>query len=173
MSEYLCKSCRLPRGSCVCAEIAEEISKARSSDDQRARRVISLRGPDEPQRLVPCRDCGDPVELSEFAWLMAQKASDMLAKRGEEPLRDEELTRCTECGKKWRAKERGIADADQRTVQAVIREAKAKGHLPESEAAWLKKHGHGDTVAALRQRFDRQTSAKPRRSGKARQERVE
>jgi len=158
---------------CYCAEVAEEHARARSNDSKRLGRVTRLREDDEPQRIVPCRDCGTEVELSEFAWQMAQRASDMLAKRGEPPLEDGELTRCAPCGAKWRAKANGVAEADLKTVQSVVREAKAKGYLPASEAAWLKKHGHGDSVTALLERFAKESKAKPRRASKARQEAVE
>ncbi len=173
MSDPICIQCRRRMSECYCAEIAEEHASARSNDSKRVGRVMRLREDNEPQRIVPCRDCGAPVELSEFAWQMAQRASDMLAKRGEPPLEDGELTRCPPCGHAWRKKQNASAEDDMRAVRAVMAEAKTKGALTQSEAAWLRKHGHGEFVDAFQRRQDAATRSKPKRNSRARQESVE
>jgi hypothetical protein len=109
----------------------------------------------EPQRIVPCRDCGTPVELSQFAWEMAQKASEYLARKGEPPLEDGELTRCELCGNDWREREYQRTMARHVGIRAIIGKAKQEGRLEAGDRGWLERNDARDVVAMLDARFER------------------
>lgn len=175
----LCPSCQWPIDECDCAraERAAEQARARANDGQRT----SRRGPDgkpsgyvrafvdsldEPQIAVPCRKCGNAVEISEWVAEQAGLWSAMLIRRGEEPLRQEELQLCADC--------RELHEHDQRTRQELEllerderwKRTLERGELGRYDADWLRRHGFREDVFTL-ESVIRDRKAKPARPQRA------
>lgn len=141
-------------------ELRSERARAASTDHQRSRvaQRFGWSGTTRKTRLVPCRDCGTPTELSEFADLIVEASRGYLEKLGEPPLTDGELTRCDECGQFWKERQARLAIAERDTMLKILR----KPLRPtEFEYGWLESHGYRDTAMALRERWSNRHTKKP------------
>lgn len=104
-------------------------------------------GPVPEPRDVPCRHCGQPVELSGFGQLIANVVGDLLEQRhNEKRPSDSELTMCQACAGIVQAREEAAAEVDRDKVAVMF--ARWATGLPPSDAGkrWLRKQGHGQAV---------------------------
>ena len=100
--------------------------------------------------MVPCRDCGEQVEISAFAAGLARGAAkDRLVQLGQPPLKRNELTRCEPCGEKWRARELQEAWGNAEHAAKLIRAGKATGKLSDFDRRWMIDNGYRESVEAL------------------------
>jgi hypothetical protein len=141
----------------------DEVSLEEQAEEARARQADRLRsaGPmaafaaDRPGREVPCRDCGKPVEVSGFALEMAETASRALARRGERPLGDGELTRCPACSRVWDERQRENALREAEEAKRLVRLVKQRGQILPAEESWLRRRGFAATALGLKEALAR------------------
>lgn len=135
------------------AELRAERAHAAASDRQRTRvaQRFGWSGTTRKTRTVPCRDCGTPTELSEFADLVVEASRAYLAKLGEPPLEDGELTRCDSCGQRWRDRHAERLEFERLEMLKI---AKKPLRPTEFELDWLARAGFREMADALRERWN-------------------
>lgn len=127
-------------------EALSDIRQARSHDRARTGGQVRFGAAAMgPTRDVPCRDCGEVVELSALANQMMQAANEVLHRQGEPPLEDGEVTRCLHCGEVWEAKQHRLRAG----VHEQALKIRKRGKATEFELDWLRRNGYRDTADAL------------------------
>lgn len=168
----ICEKCNWPVRECEC-ERNEERARARANDAARVSKRINgkptgyqraLGSEEEPQIAVPCRRCGKPVEISQWVVAMASGWSAMLTKRGEEPLRQEELTLCSDCAvvndeQRDHATDREFRERDERWRRSL-----EAGEIGRFDRDWLHRRGFHEDVRSLEEVLRKRKEAKPRRA---------
>jgi hypothetical protein len=120
-------------------ELRRERERASRSNEHRARTSIRPFESDTPSRDVPCIGCGAVVQLSGFAWEAAKIMSRGLLDRGEQPLRNDELTRCPACAEAFGADRTEKYAALCERVNEAQREANERGLVDRPLIEWLRK----------------------------------
>ena len=105
-------------------------------------------GPTPDPRDVPCKHCGQPVEISGFAQMVAEVVGDLIEQRhgGDRP-GDDQIMMCPACAGIVQAREEAAAEVDREKVGIMF--GKWATGLPPSETGkkWLRKMGHGLAVS--------------------------
>ena len=122
-------------------ELEAERERARRSRAGRSSTSSRAFESTTPARDVPCMGCGEPVELSGFAWDFAKQASRVLLDRGEQPLRNDEMTRCRPCADRWTAERAAKFGELCDRVAHAQREANQRGLVDYPLVDWLRKRG--------------------------------
>lgn len=180
----LCEICRWPMNECSCERDAE-LARARANDAERTskrgadgkpagyRRFAAPDADEGPARIVPCNRCKQPVEISAFAWEMAREKLDaLLARKGEEPLRDDELTWCRDCHELVEAEHEQAMAREDKHRQEIWDTSRSAGAVGRFDADWLKRHGYAGDVRDLEELI-RRDKAKPARGRRAAKESVD
>lgn len=140
------------------AELASERARAKAQDGQRTRCAVRFGHGALSTRTVPCKDCGVGVQLSLYADIVVEQSAALLAKLGEPPLEDGELTRCDACSADWRTRREAASREVIQRATAIIR---SRRRTP-GELEWLERHGYHDSVAAIREAAAEKTTGKAR-----------
>lgn len=147
-------------------ELAAWRARAAAYDAERARRPVSVKeaiAGDEaygPPRQVRCRECGRPTEMSGFAWWCAKRSSEVLMRKGEAPLEENDIMLCQDCRALRDAREAEEHAAVYAKQVSLIRGAKERGYLTTEESRWLIQHDLKETHDALEARFQREAEKK-------------
>ena len=73
----------------------------------------------DKEHKATCSDCGAPHLVSQFAWDMAMKFYELLAKRQEPPLKG--VARCEDCASVWEEKQQHSAAQRQQRDAVLFR----------------------------------------------------
>lgn len=148
-------------------ELLEMRREAARNDASRAGRAVRLGETNEPKRIVPCRACGVDVEISAWVVEVARQFDDVLARRGERPLEDGELTMCGRCAGDWGQRKFNTAVQLAEAVQRVVRDVKAGRDLNADQLSWLRHNGYGDTADGMEAIMRRRAEAALKNERKA------
>lgn len=118
--------------------------EAAASAPGRASSPVSAFASETPDRQVVCMDCHCTVTLSGFAWEFAKQASNILVSRGEQPLRNDEMTRCQDCADRWHLRRREWFASYCEKVSNAQCEANTTGRVDEELVAKLREHKQND-----------------------------
>lgn len=121
----------------------DELAAARRAPG-RSGRATNPFETETPARDVPCMGCKRSTRLSGFAWEFAKQASLMLLSKGEQPLRNDEMTRCDACAAAWNKERLGLFETFCEKANKAQHDANTEGRVDEPLVKLMRFYGYRD-----------------------------